>query len=149
MTGTTNRDDRDDLAGRVTAAVADHDPHMRAAVRLVSGSLLLGKIGGYVEQDGWIEWDRLTGDLIGGLPWSSGELRVARLACSLSGQMAYLEDDDQVGNLVPWTLAELLYGLDDRNRAAVLDAIHYAATGRPIGPLDRTVGRGADRGDRL
>jgi hypothetical protein len=130
MTRPIDEDARGGLADRITQFVTDHDSQISAAVQLVCESVLLDKIGRYVDADGWIEWDRLAADLLAGLPWSSGELRTARLACSISGQMSYLEDEQQVTNVLPWTLAELLYGLDDRNRAAALDAIRYVATGR-------------------
>lgn len=123
-----------ELGQRITARVSGHDSNMQAAALLISDSILIGKVGGYVESDGWIEWDRLALDLIEGrLPWSSGELRLARLACSLAGQIGYLEDERRVTDIKPWSLSALLYGIDDRNMVVVLDAVHLAATGNVRG----------------
>jgi hypothetical protein len=115
------------LAERMTAAVASHDLHVRAAVRVATNSILRRKIGPYVDAEGWVEWDRLAVDLAEGLPWSSGEKQLARLGCSLMGQMPeHLDDWRQVR---AWSLADMPIGLDTSNTSVVVEALTFALTG--------------------
>lgn len=129
----TVRSASDELRRRITERAADHDVRLRAAAWLICESVVIHKIASYVEDDGWIDWVRLAGDLMTGVPWSGGEQRVAMVACSLSGTMSDLAADGQYppvvpGDVLPWTLARLLVGLSDMD--VVLDAIKFAVTGR-------------------
>ena len=123
----------DELASLVTARADQHgDRNNRAAAQLACDSILLAKIAPFIEADGFIPWDEITIRLIDGVGWSGGEIRLAKIACSLAGFLGYVDGDVRAqADIADWSLSECLWGLDDRNMRAALSAIHYAATGIP------------------
>lgn len=74
----------------------------------------------------WIDWDSVAAivsphdDL--GLPASSSERQILALAASLAG------------TAVPWSLRDLITGLDAANTRLVLDAISHATGWHQTGP---------------
>lgn len=112
------------LADRIRSFVTgrDHAWNIVAAARLCADSrTALTKIGPWVDEDGWIEFDRLARH-VDDSAWSSGEKALIRLACSLAGHGPDQPTDD-------WLLGNMLDPLDTTNSHHALDAIGYAALG--------------------
>ena len=125
---------REAMAARVLTRATQHsDWDIRAAAQLACDSNLLPKIAQCVTDEGWIDWAAVATYVIEGTPWSGGEVRLAKLACSISGRLRYVEDGLRgQADIGRWDLAECLYGLDRVNLAAALNAVHLVTTGQPL-----------------
>jgi hypothetical protein len=110
---------RDFVTGR------GHDSNLVAAAQFCADSdTILRKVAGFVDSDGWIEWQQLA-DRVDVSGWSSGEKAAIRLACSLAG---YTPDD---ATKIPdgWLLANMLAPLDSGLRRLAVEAVRYAIDG--------------------
>ncbi len=100
-----------------------YDWNIQAAANLAAGSpLVLSKISAFVDEDGWIEWDRISVK-VDRSGWSSGEKGLIRLACSLACEVP--QDADPQA----WSLASMTGSLDQRNSLLVVEALRYATLG--------------------
>ena len=112
------------LSALITAFVTGrgHDWNVIAAAHLAAASpLVLSKIPQFVDDDGWIWWDKVAAH-VDQSGWSSGEKGLIRFACSLAREVP--EDAGR-----QWAVGTMLSPLDAGNARLVVEAVRYAAMG--------------------
>lgn len=110
------------LAADLRQTVAHDYAHRRAAVMVVTDTILLRKIQPYtrsLDHGISIDWRRLAAD-IDQLPWSSGERALARAACHLAGVGPAVMTPD-------WLLSEMVSSIGEQGLRVVLAAIQLAS----------------------
>lgn len=116
------------LAALIRANVTGrgHDWNIIAAAHLAADSdMVLWKIRQFIDDDGWIRWGRVA-QHADRSAWSSAELGMIRLACSLARKVP--EDADPRD----WALGTMLLPLDPGNARIAVEAVRYAAMGPKV-----------------
>lgn len=109
-----------ELAALIRAFIANggYPQNIIAAARYATDvPAVLRKIKPFVDDDGWIEWDRVA-EYVDRSGWSSGEQDMIRFGCSLAGHIP----TDYEG----WDLGSMLRF---ENAEAAVEAVRYAALG--------------------
>lgn len=116
----------DQLANLIRAFVTGrgHPQNIVAAAHYAADCpTVLAKIRAFIDDDGWIEWDRLA-EYVDQSGWSSGEKDMIRFGCSLAGH---------VGTGPGWDLESMLRY---ENGLAAAEAVRYAAMGAATAKRD-------------
>jgi hypothetical protein len=115
----------DKLAALIRAYVTGrgHDWNLIAAANLAADSeMVLWKIRQFIDDDGWIWWDKVAAH-VDRSGWSSGEKGLIRLCCSLAREVPEDADPNE------WALGTMLMPLDVGNARLAVEAVRYAAMG--------------------